>query len=179
MRGFMQNEHELYDMMKKAASLWPTSSPKVKRFFSRMYYIWVFGETAISTNLMSESLWCREEDEEGNLIKSCPDHVFIPQFCGYMILDNPEIFLEDEDTFWEMYHWNRYVIKVTSKENKKLSQYSWGRDNLVKCSIYERYEKANISLALDGHGVLKDQKNCFPKPPKRFLEVEKKYIVEA
>jgi len=173
----MRNESELYEMMKKAAELWPTSSPKIKRFLSRMYYIWIFGETPISTNLMSEALWNQEEDEEGHRTKACPDHVFIPQFCGYMILDNPEIFLEDEDVFWEMYNWNRYIIKVTPKQNKKLSQYSLGKDNLVKCSMYERYEKENISLALAGHGVLKDQRNCFPKPPKGFLETEKKYIV--
>ncbi len=182
-RNFMQTEQiripELYEMMKMAASLWSTASPKAKQKLSRMYYMWVFGDTDVQTNLMSESLWDGVEDEEGNKIKPCSDHVFIPQFCGYMILDNPEVFLKDEDIFWEMYNWNRYVIKVTSKENKLLSSFSWGKDNLVKCSLYERYEEANISLALKGHGVLKDQKNCFPKPPEGFLKTEKKYIVES
>jgi len=179
----MQNKQtkisELYDIMKFSSSLWPNASPQAKRKMARMYYVWVFGETAIQTNLMSESLWDGVEDEEGNKIKPCADHVFIPQFCGYMILDNPEVFIhEDEDLFWEMYNWNRYVIKVTSKENKVLSSFSWKKDNLVKCSMYERYEKANITLALKGHGILENQKEYFPKPPKEFLEIEKKYIRE-
>ena len=183
MRVFMQNEQikipELYDIMKFSSSLWPNASPQAKRKMARMYYMWVFGETAIQTNLMSESLWDGVEDEDGNKIKPCPDHVFIPQFCGYMMLDNPTVFLMEEDIFWEMYNWNRYVIKVTSNENKVLSSFSWGKDNLVKCSMYERYEKANVKLALKGYGVLKDQKNCFPKPPEGFLKTEKKYIVES
>ena len=45
--------------------------------------------------------------------------------------------------------------------------------------MYERYEKANVKLALKGYGVLKDQKNCFPSPPEGFLKTEKKYIVES
>ncbi len=171
-------ESIIYETMVFWASKWSKASPKGKRMMSRGYYMWVFGETAIQTNLMSESLWDGVEDELGNKIKPCSDHVYIPQFCGYMILDNPEVFLEDEDVFWEMYNWNRYVIKVTSKENKTLSSFSWKKDNLVKCSMFERYEKANITLALKGYGPLENQKDCFPKPPKEFLEIEKKYIAE-
>jgi hypothetical protein len=180
-KDFMQNEQVripiLYKLMKVAAEEWAELSPKAKNKLARMYYVWVFGESSIQTGLMSEALWDGAEDEEGNKIKPSPDHFTIPQFCGYMMLDNPKIFLKDEDVFWEMYNWNRYIIKTTPEQNKDLSKYSWGKNNLVKCSLYERYEKEKITLALKGYGILEDQTDCFPRPPKGFLETEKKYIV--
>lgn len=163
--------------MKFWAEEWPELSAEEKHRLSRAYYVWVFGATNIQTDLMTEDLWDGAVDENDNKLKATHDHFTIPQFCGYMILDNPEVFLKDEEVFWEMFNWNRFVIKTTSTQNTALSKYSWKKHNLVKCSIYERYEKEKISLALKGYGILENQTDCFPKPPKGFLETEKKYIV--
>ena len=179
----MQNEQIriplLYRTMEFWAGEWGEASPKEKQRVSRAYYVWVFAESDIQTDLMTEDLWNGVVDENDNKIKASPDHFTIPQFCGYMILDNPEVFLKDEDIFWEMFNWNRFIIKTTSTQNTALSKYSWGKNNLVKCSLYERYAKEKITLALKAYGILEDQTDCFPKPPEGFLEMEKKYIVEA
>ena len=45
------------------------------------------------------------------------------------------------------------------------------------CLTVIKHEKEKITLALKGYGILEDQTDCFPKPPKGFLETEKKYIV--
>lgn len=167
----------IYSTMKFWAGEWAEYSAEEKNKCSRAYYTWAFDAKDRQTGLMSEAIWDGAEDEEGNKISTSKEHFTIPQFCGYMMLDHPKIFLKDEDVFWEMFNWNRYIIKTTSTQNTALSKYSWRKNNLVKCSLYERYEKEKITLALKGYGILENQKECFPKPPKEFLEIEKKYIV--
>tara|TARA_B110000196_G_C20895205_1_gene543278 strand:+ start:210 stop:728 length:519 start_codon:yes stop_codon:yes gene_type:complete len=108
--------------------------------------------------------------------KKSRDHIFVPEFTGFMIAENPDPFLYDEDLFLRIWNICCCVVKVTKTENKSLSGYTKG--SFIKCGAIDRYKKENIVLYHKKYGIMDTEQAIenFIKPPKEYFELEKKYI---
>ena len=108
--------------------------------------------------------------------KKSRDHIFVPEFTGFMIAENPDPFLYDEDLFLRIWNVSCCIVKVTSAQNKSLSGYTKG--SFIKCGAIDRYKKENIVLYHKKYGIMDTEQAIenFIKPPKEYFELEKKYI---
>jgi len=138
-----------------------------KKMIRCTFYMAAFGFN-FDTELIS--LQARSKKEKSK------DHIFVPEFTGFMIAENPDPFLYDEDLFLRIWNICCCVVKVTSAQNKSLSGYTNG--SFIKCGAIDRYKKENIVLYHNKHGIMDVEQAIedFIKPPKEYFELEKKYI---
>ena len=93
----------LPDML-RWASEWKTYPDWVKQMRTRSYYVTIQGSPKLKLNLVSRSVWkSPKRNKNGKIIPYTDDHFTIPQFTGYMMLDNPDIFLRDPDIFVKIF----------------------------------------------------------------------------
>ena len=101
-----------YNALCSTLEFW--GDPKFFRPITRNFYEQVFSSGYNHSGMISE-------DAMNNPDKRTHDHCLSPQFICRMIMDNPEIYLDDYDVFENLFLIARTTICVTKKENKQLS----------------------------------------------------------
>ena len=148
--------------------LWEGKPLEWKKSMIRQFYY--MGAFRFNYNTELISLEARSAN------KKSKDHIFVPEFTGFMIAENPDPFLYDEDLFLRIWNISCCIVKVTSAQNKSLSGYTNG--SFIKCGAIDRYKKENIVLYHKKYGIMDTEQAIenFIKPPKEYFELEKKYI---
>ena len=131
-----------YNSLKNHIHHW--GDPDWTRPLTRVFYAWCFDAGKISTGLISE----KALQNKLNKKKTTHDHYLSPQFIGRMILDNPEKYLSDYETYKEIFELACSTVEVTVEENSILRQYTSNTDNNYKVYVPtdEKYERAGIKL---------------------------------
>lgn len=154
----------LYKVMQALLFLWQNDPEIDKRSISRLFYDPAF---KIPSGYRSQASM-----PEG--VKTTPDHCFSPCFLGYMVMDMPEVFLNDYTEFREFSIFAATTIIVTPKENSILSNQSGNTVLDITCSIKDKYAEANIRLFKEEDGYINGD---FPIPIRPdVLEYEKQYL---
>ena len=148
--------------------LWEGKPLEWKKSMIRQFYY--MGAFRFNYNTELISLEARSAN------KKSKDHIFVPESTGFMIAENPDPFLYDEDLFLRIWNISCCIVKVTSAQNKSLSGYTNG--SFIKCGAIDRYKKENIVLYHKKYGIMDTEQAIedFIKPPKEYFELEKKYI---
>jgi hypothetical protein len=169
-----------YREMKSIVDLWQDSTFD-SRPLTRSYYIKVFdcGQNNFS-GLASES--AIKNKIEGK--KVVYDHCLSPQFVTRMILDNPDIYLKDYESFKEIFWESCKTIMVTQKENLLLSYLTEndGYSYKVHVPTHLKYKHMNIKLFF--RPTIKGRwKDAVPldtniiEVPENLVEYEKHFLV--
>jgi len=131
-----------YNALKSNVEAWKNGNRDFIRCISRIYYINVFdcGNFNNTGLVSSEALEWPEE--------ATYDHCFRPQLIGRMIMDNPEKYLSDYETFEKLFFLSCMVVKVTKDENRLLSLQTDNRSNEYKILTPTNllYETVGIEL---------------------------------
>ena len=161
-----------YDDMVKWAAAWNTYPEWKKTSKARMYYMMVHDSPKIESGLISSAAW------KGPKKLNTKDHITVPQFGGFMMLDNwDRLIKNNEETFLIIFTWHCLTVKLTKEENTALKKYSAG-NNQIKCTFIERYKRENIELRVDGFGKKITLDEALGNDiPTWHTEMEKKYIV--
>ena len=159
-----------FPTMKLYNTLWSKLSPSNKSACTRAYYILVWDSPRIHTGLSSLEATKQKKPTE--------DHFTIPQFTAWMMLENPDIFLTDEELFVKIFKFNCNIIWVTGDQNSALSKYTSKIDKTIKCTFDERYRKEKIQLFVEGGGDI-DINSAMEllNPTTKYLEIQQKYIL--
>ena len=112
------------------------------RPITRTFYINVFDCAGVNhTGFISESAI-------NNPKERTHDHCLSPQFIGRMVMDNPDKFLNDYESFKNLFWIACSTITVTKEENTSLSNLTEndGYDYKVKVPTNLKYEHLEIKL---------------------------------
>lgn len=156
--------------------------PDFIRPITRLYYIGVFDcGTPNQTPYISEQAlhkWIL-----GN--KTVVDHCLSPQFISRMILDNPEKYLCDFETFQNIFWYSCRTIVVTAEENKMLSKLTKHRNNKYQVEVPTNLKYNHLGIKLFARE--NNQTNWrYAKPadtnilevPQELLDYEKQFLIE-
>ena len=134
-----------YNALKSNIEAWKNGNKDFIRCISRIYYINVFDTGVFNyTGLVSEQALSFPKE-------STYDHCFRPQLIGRMIMDNPEKYLSDYETFEKLFFLSCMVVKVTKDENRLLSLQTDNRSKEYKIltPTNRLYETVGIELYKD------------------------------
>lgn len=156
--------------------------PVYARPITRIYYIGVFDcGVPNQTGFISEAAYQNKLSKK----KVVHDHYLSPQFIGRMILDNPDIYLEDYEKFRNLFWLSCSTIVLTQKENDDLSFLTKndGETYKVKVPTDKKYDALGIKLykRLDGKNRWKYSEPTDEKPhfPKELLEYERQFLIRV
>ena len=153
--------------------------PDWTRPLTRTFYNFMFGAGTNPTGFISESALKNKLNKQ----KTCQDHYLSPQFMGRMILDNPEKYLCDLETFTKIFTIACSTVEITVKENTILRQYTSNKDNEYRVFVPtdQKYERAGIKLCKRPEGrklwkyaQLTEDKLFFPVD---LIQYEKQFLV--
>lgn len=155
----------------------------VKTLISRDYYHGSFDGGSSSSNIISHS--ALKSWRAGKSLTK--DHAFTPQLFGRLVMDNPHIYLSDDEesisNFNELYFLASTIIMVTAEENTLLRGQTHNRNDVFKLEVhtYLKYRQAGIKLL----EKKEDETWIDAKPISNILKVpdmlthyERKYLVE-
>ena len=166
-----------YNSLKQNMHHW--GDPDWTRPLTRTFYNFMFGAGANPTGFISEEALKNKLNKQ----KTCQDHYLSPQFMGRMILDNPEKYLCDLETFTKIFTIACSTVEITVKENTILRQYTSNKDNDYKVYVPtdQKYERAGIKLCKRPEGKklwkyaqLTEEKLFFPVD---LIQYEKQFLV--
>jgi len=168
-----------FNSMKANIHNW--GKPDFDRPLTRIFYINVFDSGFFNcTKIISENALHNKLSGK----KTVHDHYLSPQFVGRMILDNPEIYLEDFEVFKNLFFLCTKTIVVTAEENNLLSSLTSndGVDYVVKVPTYLKYSHLGITLfkkrAHQKSWWYVDQLDTnIVEVPEELTNYEKKFIV--
>jgi hypothetical protein len=128
-------------------------TPDAHRPITRIMYDQVFSSGCDKTlGLISERAAALPKS------KRCDDHYLSPQFVGRMVMDNQERFLNNYESFKEVFYLARRTIAVTKPENNALSEFTNNRSGIYRVYIPtdKKYEALGINLLTeDDSGTLR------------------------
>ena len=162
-----------YNALQSNLEFW--GDPEFFRPITRSFYEQVFSSGYKHSGMISEDAMYNPE-------KRTHDHYLSPQFICRMIMDNPERYLNDYDTFEMLFLLARTTICVTKRENKELSLLTFnnGIDYRVMVPTNLKYKHLGIKLYerigknwIDSQEV---EDNTIPVPSD-LLEYEKNFLV--
>lgn len=164
-----------YNAMVSNVSNW--GDPDFYRPITRLYYISVFDCAQVN------HLGLISEEALNNPKERTHDHCLSPQFIGRMIMDNPDKYLKDYETFEKIFWLSCSTITVTKKENKWLSMLTEnnGFDYKVFVPTHLKYKHLGIKLYKKQEGkkwksAVLQESNLIPAP-QDLLEYEKSFLV--
>ena len=173
-----------YDCMNARLYRWRIPGQDVRNL-TRIFYAGVFDcGLPQHTGLISE----RAYDNILQGKKVTHDHYLSPQFIARMIYDNPEKYLNDYDTFTDIFWKSTATVKLTKDENDILSKLTVNDsfDLKVLVPTDKKYDHIGIKL-LRYHKTSKRQSwkdvsvkfvnNSELYFPPELLEYEEKYLV--
>lgn len=150
--------------------------PDYFRPITRTFYINVFDCASVNhLGLISEQALL-------NPTERTHDHCLSPQFIGRMVMDNPEIYLNDYDNFKRIFWLGCSTITVTKKENTALSLLTDndGYDYKVYVPTNLKYNHLNINLFTRVGSLWKNSvpaESNIIDTPQELLEYEKNFLV--
>ena len=158
--------------------------PEYNRPISRIYYCGVFDcGNPNPTGLIS----AKALKNKKNKLKTVCDHYLSPQFVGRMILDNPQIYLEDYLQFRKLFVKCTHTIVVTQEENENLSELTKNTkgEYIVKVPTNLKYNHLGIKLYKRDEGVKGwKRENCtilenniLNDVPVELLDYERDYLL--
>lgn len=162
------------------ANLHNWGKPEFIRPITRIYYIGVF-----DCGTPNQTPYISEQALNSIILgrKTVVDHCLSPQFISRMVLDNPDQYLSDLETFREVFWYSCRTIVVTAEENRKLSALTQHRDNkyVVEVPTNLKYNHLDIKL------FQRENKSTnwrYAKPvdtnilevPQELLEYEKQFL---
>ena len=173
-----ERAHWAFDDMMFWASKWNTYPENVKTAKARLYYMAIHDSPKIESGLISSAAWKSPKKNAQGKSPITKDHITVPQFGGFMMLDNwDRLIKNNEETFLIIFTWHCLTVKLTKEENTALKKYSAG-NNQIKCTFIERYKRENIELRVDGFGKKITLDEALGNDiPTWHTEMEKKYIV--
>jgi|TARA_B100000586_G_scaffold63545_1_gene43963 hypothetical protein len=168
-----------FDDMKYWASKWDTYPDWVKTSKARLYYMAIHDSPKIESGLISSAAWKSPKKGADGKSPITKDHITIPQFGGFMMLDNwDRIIKNSEENFLIMFNFHCLTVKLTKDQNNRLKKYSVKKPaNRIKCTFMDRYKKENIELRADYVGKIIPLEEALGILPVWYCEMEKKYIV--
>lgn len=153
-------------------------NPDFFRPITRTFYINVFDCAGINhTGLISE-------DAINYPHLRTHDHCLSPQFVGRMIMDNPDLYLQDYSVFEELFWISCSTITVTKNENKQLSMLT--KNDGMCYTVYvptdKKYDHLGINLFKRPPNSVRwedaaDYSSGFIDVPKDLLKYEKNFLV--
>jgi hypothetical protein len=157
-------------------SLYNWGKPDYFRPITRTFYINVFDcAGANHTGLISKDAIDSPKDRT-------LDHCLSPQFIGRMIMDNPEKFLNDYETFENLFWLACSTITVTKKENTALSLLTINDGYEYKVSVPTnlKYNHLGIQLYMKVGNRWRDSapvESNIIDAPEELLEYEKNFLI--
>lgn len=155
--------------------------PEFSRPITRIYYIGVFDcGTPNHTGFISEAAYHNKLNRK----KTVHDHYLSPQFVGRMILDNPDIYLQDFEVFRDIFWKSCATVVVTAEENIQLSLLTTNDGNDYTVSVPTDQKYAHLGINLYRRPDNKHQwNNAQPVSgnslyfPEHLIEYEKEFLV--
>ena len=170
-----------YNALKANVHNW--GKPEFSRPITRIYYISVFDcGNPNPTGLISENALQHKENKKKVVI----DHCLSPQFIGRMILDNPDIYLNNFEKFRNSFWYSTRTIVVTQQENDALSELTDndGINYQVKVPTNLKYNHLGIQLhQRHENRTMWKRKFCDPMDtnildvPEELLKYEQRFLV--
>ena len=163
-----------FDSLRANIDNW--GDPDFFRPITRIFYIGVFDCAQVNhMGLISEAAL-------NNPKERTHDHCLSPQFIGRMVMDNPETYLEDYETFEWLFWLACSTITVTKDENKRLSLLTDndGTDYKVYVPTNMKYKHLDIKLYKKSGSRWKDAIRYYDNEipaPKDLLEYDRKFLV--
>ena len=166
-----------YNSLKQNMHHW--GDPDWTRPLTRTFYNFMFGAGTNPTGFISEAALNNKLNKQ----KTCQDHYLSPQFMGRMILDNPEKYLCDLETFTKIFTIACSTVEITVKENTIPRQYTSNKNNEYRVFVPtdQKYERAGIKLCKRPEGKklwkyaqLTEDKLFFPVD---LIQYEKQFLV--
>lgn len=157
--------------------------PDFYRPITRHYYISVFDCGAPNpTGLISENALKNKLEKK----KTVYDHYLSPQFICRMIMDNPDVYLEDYKKFEQLFWISAQTVVVTQQENDSLAMLTEndGENYIVKVPTNLKYQHLGIKL-LERPANTKLWKNSQPisdnvlDVPQELLDYEKQFLLTS
>lgn len=170
-----------YREMKSIVDLWEDPNFD-SRPLTRSYYIKVFDCAQVNfTGLASENAIKNKINRK----KVVYDHCLSPQFVARMILDNPDIYLKDYESFKQIFWESCKTIMVTQDENFMLSYLTEndGHSYKIKVPTHLKYNHLGIKLYFRPTLKGKWKDNTVPletniiEVPKNLIEYEKYFLI--
>jgi hypothetical protein len=159
-----------------SASVNDWGNPDFFRPITRLFYIAVFDCAGVN------HLGLISEEALNNPKERTHDHCLSPQFIGRMIMDNPEKYLQDYNTFENLFWLACSTITVTKSENTRLSRLTDndGVDYRVYVPTDLKYKHLGIKLYQKNGSRWNDSLECSDNTipaPSDLLEYEKEFLV--
>jgi len=159
------------------------NNKNVIRVVTRKYYISVHDVSIPSGLITVKALEKKKQNPKWNL---CRDHCYSPQFVGRMIMDNPDIYLNNYEKFREIFYTSCTTIDITPEENRELSHLTSnkkGKEFKIFVPTDKKYQHLDIQLIKRNYG-----RNWYHKPadsisnyiqtPQELLDYEKQFLTE-
>jgi len=167
-----------FNALRSNLELYQSGDPDAIRAISRIFYDLVFSSGRVQTGFISKGALSLPVPS-----KACEDHYYSPQFVCRMVMDKPEVYLDDYDNFENLFYLCRHVIKVTSEENFALSKLTENANGTFKVHIPTnmKYEHLGIELyEKQGHMWENSVKleNSILHIFKDVLEFESRFLVK-
>ncbi len=170
-----------YNSLKANVHNW--GKPEYARPLSRIYYAGVFDcGNPNPTGLIS----AKALKNKKNKLKTVSDHYLSPQFVGRLILDNPDVYLNDYVEFRKLFIKCTQTIIVTQQENEDLSDLTDNNKGefIIKVPTNLKYHYLGIKLYKRHENVKGYKKeNCdeletsLLDVPIELLDYEKDFLV--
>lgn len=173
-----------FNCLKANLYLWKLypNDKDVLRGVTRPYYDLVHSLSIPSGFITIKALEEKRNDSKWIL---CKDHCYSPQFIARMIMDNPEIYLEDYEKFKKLFYIACTTIDITPEENRALSLLTSNRGNGYKIYVPtdKKYQHLNIQLVKRNYGPKwsfkpADSVSNYIQTPQELLDYEKQFLVE-
>lgn len=174
-----------FNCCKSNLDLWKSkpNNRNIIRVVTRKYYMSAHDISISSGFITLKALEKKREDPKWNM---CHDHCYSPQFVGRMIMDNPDIYLNNYEKFREIFYASCTTIEITSEENRKLSRLTSnkkGKEFKIFVPTDKKYQHLNIQLVKRNYGRNWYQKPADPvsnyiQTPQELLDYEKQFLTE-
>lgn len=174
MKDFKPYSRVCFDALRANVDNW--NDPANRRSITRIFYDLVFCSGYNHTGLISE-------EALNNPTQRTDDHCLSPQFIGRMIMSHPDKYLTDYDTFEMLFFLARTTIKVTKKENKKLSDLTDNKGGTYKVFVPTNLKYKHLGIKLyekRGHrwkSAVECDDNEITQAPSDLLEYERNFLV--
>ena len=165
-----------FNSMKSNVDNW--GDPDFFRPITRTFYINVFDCAGVNhTGLISENA-LKNPSSRTN------DHCLSPQFIGRMIMDSPEVYLEDYHLFENLFWKACSTITVTKEENTSLSKLTKNDGIIYEVSIPTNLKYSHLGINLFQRPVNSNKWKDAIKYPAHFIDTptdllnyEKKFLI--
>ena len=174
MKDFKPYSQVCFDALRANVDNW--SDPANHRPITRIFYDLVFCSGYNHTGLISE-------EALNNPTQRTDDHCLSPQFICRMIMDNPDKYLGDYDTFEMLFFLSRTTIKVAKEENDKLSALTDNKGDTYKVFVPTNLKYKHLGIKLyekKGHrwtSAVECDDNEITQAPSDLLEYERNFLV--